>query len=279
MAGCIKINSEEKRRNLIAMLSGDVEMIESLLRQNNGKPLPVFDAGWGDDYFFFDSYQFCYVLYDALLYSNEEKDYRGRNIPEILDLHERMCGQVSHLDYGKIPFISWNDDNYLDEDEIAILKEGGASDLDIELTNAGIQYKEEKVIELLKKGASPYFINLTDCAGIESKEIHYGYYEVAMLLCHLDSEWCDQWDINGLSLLRKNINSLNDDDLELIVFDLFNAAASQRILYLVDKYITDEVRAKGEELMRKYDAYYPILRHKPEDNASILNDSGGTPKL
>ena len=261
------------------MLSGDVEMIESLLRQNNGKPLPVFDAGWGDDYFFFDSYQFCYVLYDALLYSNEEKDYRGRNIPEILDLHERMCGQVSHLDYGKIPFISWNDDNYLDEDEIAILKEGGASDLDIELTNAGIQYKEEKVIELLKKGASPYFINLTDCAGIESKEIHYGYYEVAMLLCHLDSEWCDQWDINGLSLLRENINSLNDDDLELIVFDLFNAAASQRILYLVDKYITDEVRAKGEELMRKYDAYYPILRHKPEDNASILNDSGGTPKL
>ena len=261
------------------MLSGDVEMIESLLKQNNGKPLPVFDAKWGNDYFFFDSYQFCYVLYDALLYSNEEKDYRGRNIPEILDLHERMCGQVSHLDYGKIPFISWNDDNYLDEDEIAILKEGGASDLDIELTNAGIQHKEEKVIELLKKGASPYFINLTDCAGIESKEIHYGYYEVAMLLCHLDSEWCDQWDINGLSLLRENINSLNDDDLELIVFDLFNAAASQRILYLVDKYITDEARAKGEELMRKYDAYYPILRHKPEDNASILNDSGGTPKL
>mgnify|MGYP006988834029 FL=1 len=261
------------------MLSGDVEMIESLLKQNNGKPLPVFDAKWGNDYFFFDSYQFCYVLYDALLYSNEEKDYRGRNIPEILGLHERMCGQVSHLDYGKIPFISWNDDNYLDEDEIAILKEGGASDLDIELTNAGIQHKEEKVIELLKKGASPYFINLTDCAGIESKKIHYGYYEVAMLLCHLDSEWCDQWDINGLSLLRENINSLNDDDLELIVFDLFNAAASQRILYLVDKYITDEARAKGEELMRKYDAYYPILRHKPEDNASILNDSGGTPKL
>ncbi len=59
---------------------------------------------------------------------------------------------------------------------------------------------------------------------------------------------------------------------KLIVFDLFNAAASQRILYLVNKYITDEVRAKGEELMRKYDAYYPILRHKPEDNASILND-------
>jgi hypothetical protein len=34
---------------------------------------------------------------------------------------------------------------------------------------------------------------------------------------------------------------------------------------LVDKYISDEARAKGEELMRKYDAYYPILRRKPEE--------------
>ena len=279
MASCIKINSEEKRRNLVAMLSGGVEMVESLLRQNNGKPLPVFDAGWGDDYFNFNSYQFCYVLYDALLYSNDERDYFGRNIPKMLNLHKRLCGQMRHLDYSEFPFISWNDDDYLDEDEIAILKGSGTSDIDIELTNAGVQHKEEKVIELLKRGASPYFINLTDYSGITNKEIHYGYYEVAMLLCHLDSEWCDQWDINGLSLLRKDINSLNDDDLELIVFDLFNAAASQRILYLVDKYITDEERAEGEELMRKYDAYYPILRHKPEDDASILNDSGGTPKL
>ena len=28
-------------------------------------------------FFYFDSCQFSYVLYDALLYSNEEKDYRG----------------------------------------------------------------------------------------------------------------------------------------------------------------------------------------------------------
>lgn len=63
------------------------------------------------------------------------------------------------------------------------------------------------------------------------------------------------------------------------MFGLFNAAASQKILYLVDKYITDEARAKGEGLMRKYDVYYPILWHKPEDDATILYDSGGTPKL
>ena len=125
MASCIKINSEEKRRNIVAMLSGDVEMVESLLRQNNGKPLLVFDAGWGDDYYYFDSCQFSYVLYDALLYSNEEKDYHGRNIPLILDLHKRLCGQIIHPDYSKFPFVSWNDDDYLDEDEIAILKEDG----------------------------------------------------------------------------------------------------------------------------------------------------------
>ena len=41
MASCIKINSAEKRRNLVAMLSGNVAKVESLLKQNNGKPLPV----------------------------------------------------------------------------------------------------------------------------------------------------------------------------------------------------------------------------------------------
>jgi hypothetical protein len=46
---------------------------------------------------------------------------------------------------------------------------------------------------------------------------------------------------------------------------LKDTAANQRILYLADKYISDEARAKGEELMRKYDAYYPILRRKPEE--------------
>jgi hypothetical protein len=30
----------------------------------------------------------------------------------------------------------------------------------------------------------------------------------------------------------------------------------------VDKYISDEARAKGEELMRKYDVYYPIIRRR-----------------
>ena len=262
MASCIKINSDEKRRNLVAMLSGDVEQVESLLKQNNGKPLPVFDASWGDEYFYFDSYLFSYVLYDALLYDNDDKDYRGRNIPEMLDLHKRLCEPMKHPDYSKISFVNYNDDEYFDEGDIEDLKKDGTRDIDIELTNEGIQHREEIVIELLKKGASPYFLNHWNWG---PNYQHYGYLEVAFLLCHLDSEWCDQWDIYGLTLLRKDIGSLDDEDLELIVFDLFNAAASQRMLYIIDKYITDEARAKGEELMRKYDAYHPILRRKPDE--------------
>lgn len=262
---CIKINTAAKRDVLVALLNGDVAKVETLLKQNNGKPLPVFDVAWGDDYYYFNSYQFVYVLYDALLYDNDDTDYRERNIPEMLNLHKRLCDRIKHPDYSKFSFVNYcyNDVDYFDEEDIADLKADGALDLDIELTNEGIRHNEEKVIELLKKGASPYFFNRWN---VNPNWEHYGYLEVAFLLCHLDSEWCDQWDHYGLTLLRKDINTLEDDDLETIVFALFNAAASQRILYLVDKYISDEARAKGEELMRKYDAYHTIIRRKPEDD-------------
>ena len=268
MASCIRITSEEMKRNLIAILSGDVKKIEELIIASHNHPIPIAVAEWGGENIYIDSFLFSYFLYDALMFDNDDTYYKGRNIPEMLDLHKRLCDPINHPDYSKYAFVSWNDWDYLDEDldkeEIALLKKDGARDIDLELTKAGTQHKEDRVIELLKEGATPYFLNLTEYLGQSNREIHYSYFEVAMLLSHLDSEWCDQWDIRGLTLLRKDISSLNDEDLELIVFDLFNAAASQRILYLVDKYISDEARAKGEELMRKYDAYYPILRHKPE---------------
>ena len=264
MASCIKLTSEEMKRNLITMLNGGVKRIEELIIASHNHPVPIAVTDWGGEKILIDSYLFSYVLYDALLFSDDEIDFRGRNIPEMLDLHKRLCGSMKHPDYGKIPFINYNDWDYFDEEDIEDLKKDGARDIDIELTNEGIQHREEKVIELLKKGASPYFFNRWNY-GRDYPDYHYGYMEVAFLLYHLDSEWCDQWDIRGLTLLRKDIDSLDDEDLELIVFDLFNAAACQRILYLVDKHISDEARAKGEELMRKYDAYYPILRCKPEE--------------
>ena len=262
MASWVKFTSKDMRNNLISMLSGDVKKVEGLIMASNNKPIPVASVSWGGELIMIDSYLFSYVLYDALLYDNDDTDYRGRNIPEMLDMHKRMCGEMKHPDYGKIPFVDYNNCVFFDEEDIADLKKDGASDIDIELTNEGIQHHEEKVIELLKKGASPYFLNRWNL-GREGEVYHYGYLEVAFLLCHLDSEWCDQWDLRALTLLRKDLKSLDEEDLGEIVHSLFDAAASQRILYLVDKYITHEARAKGEELMRKYNAYYPILRCKP----------------
>lgn len=267
MASWVTVDTGEMRMNLIAILSGDVEKVESLIKASNNQPLLVGYTEWGDERINIDSYLFSYVLYDALMFDRDDTDYRGRSIPEMLDIHKRLCGPMKHPDYGKIPFITWNDwDSYLDDDDIEVLKGDGVSDIDIELTNEGMLHNEERVIDLLKEGASPYFLNRTDSIGFEKqgKKYHYGYYEVAMLLCQLDSVWCDQWDIYELKLLRKDLDTLGNEDLGQIVWNLFDAAASQRILYLVDKYISDEARAKGEELMRKYDVFFQILRHRPE---------------
>lgn len=261
MASWVKFTSKDMKNNLISMLSGDVKKIKELINASNNKPIPIASVSWGGELIIIDSYLFSYVLYDALLYDNDDTDYRGRNIPEMLEMHKRLCGEMKHPDYGKIPFVRYNDWDYFDEEDIAELKEDGALDIDIELTNEGIQHHEEKVIELLKKGASPYFLNHWNY-GRNYKDYPYGYLEVAFLLCHLDSEWSDQWNVYGLTLLREAPESLDDEDLCRIVQSLFDAAASQRILYIVDKYITDEARANGEKLMRKYDSYYPILRRR-----------------
>ena len=238
MASCIKFTSEEMKRNLIAMLSGDVKKIEDLIHFSHNKPIPIASASWGGEIIIIDSYLFSYVLYDALLFDNDDTDYRGRNIPEMLDMHKRLCGEMKHPDYSKIPFVSYNDWDYF--------------------------YDEEDIAELKEDGATPYFLNRCNLIS-DDKDCHYGYLEIAFLLCHLDSEWCDQWELYGLTKWEKDINSLEDEDLEIISFAMFNAAASQRMLYIIDKYITDEARAKGEELMREYNAYYPILRHKPDE--------------
>lgn len=265
MASCIKINSAEKKRNLIAMLSGDVEQVELLLKQNDGKPLPVFDVVWGDQYYYIDSHQLAYVLYDALAYDDDQTWFKKRHIQELLDLHHRICPPLAHIDYSKFRFAHYSDDydDYplITEDEVETIIKDGANVQDIQLVNNAAWNREEDVIRLLKNGATPYFKDRGDC-----KEMHSGSYGmVAFLLKFLDAEWCDQWELYGLTKWEKDINSLEDEDLETISFAMFNAAASQRMLYIIDKYITDEARAKGEELMREYNAYYPILRHKPDE--------------
>ena len=86
-----------------------------------------------------------------------------------------------------------------------------------------------------------------------------------MTLSILDEEINYQWSCRGLNVLRGNVEELSIDSLERIVYCLFQVAACYRILYLVDKNISPSAKTKGEELMLKYDVYYPILDFKPDE--------------
>ena len=260
----IDVADSEMRRNTQIILNGKVEELKALLHKTHSIALPIATINWEGQHQLINSYQLVCALYDTYAYNKDQKWFEEHNILEILNVHKRLLPSIPHVDYNKIAFITWNDDEYYDEDDTEILLKSGVRKCDIDLTNYGMQHKEKKVIELLRNGASPYFKDVTNEAHLEDGKSHWYYENLAPLLCCLDSVWCDQWDIHGLTLLRKDISLLDDEDLELIVFDLFNAAASQRILYLVDKYISDEAREKGEDLMRKYDAFHPILRRKPE---------------
>ena len=67
-----------------------------------------------------------------------------------------------------------------------------------------------------------------------------------------------------MSELENNIDNLDDEELCRYLCYIFNAGSSMRMLYIIDKYLKDDVREKGTELLKRYDAYYPILRYRPE---------------
>ena len=257
------IDSLERKRNTVAMLSGDVKLVEELLKQSNGQPLPISDIQWFDKTYTVDSRQLATAMYDALSYDDYKDLFVSRHVQELLDLHQQLCPAAPRIDYGELEFIKWNDwGNYFDGDETQFLMDDGVRQIDIDLANAGIQHKEKEVISLLKAGASPYFLNRTDI-NTEVEPSAYGYFEVAPMLSILDSQMCDQWQFYGLSDFREDIQTLSKDSLELVVFCLFQAGAASRILHLVDKYITSSARMKGEAIMKKYHVNSPILKHTP----------------
>ena len=259
------IDSIEKRKNAVAMLSGDVRQVETLLRQTDGQPFPIVEIQWYDKVYNINSYELSVVLYDALRHDDFQDLFVSRHVQELLDLHKQLCPPMCRIDYGDLDFIQWNDwGDYFEEEETRILLDDGVRQIDIDLTNYGIQHKEKEVVRLLKDCASPYFLNRTDI-GINDKGVVYGYFEVAPMLSILENQMYDQWQFHGLSAFNGEVNGLSNDSLECVVFRLFQAAAGSRILYLVDKYITPLARAKGEELMKKYNAYYPMIRFNPNE--------------
>lgn len=257
----IRLTSSEMIRNAKAILGGNIEKVKKLIVESNNSPLPIAAIEWEGEKSSINSYQLAYALYDAYAYNSDQTWFESHNIKAILNLHKELCPYLPHIDYSLIGFISWNNFDLYDEDEIEMLLKSGVKKCDIELTNYGVQHKEKEVIELLQKGASPYYIDTTDDT-FEDKT-YLCYQNLATLLWRLDSTWCDQWELNFLPSYAEEIDSLDSEELSRLLCYLFNAGASMRMLYIIDKYIDDNVREKGAELLRRYDDYHPILRHKP----------------
>ena len=78
------------------------------------------------------------------------------------------------------------------------------------------------------------------------------YFDVAPMIevskRHSDDYWIEFIHDD----LESDICSLPVQTLEEVVEGIFNVAACERILHLTDKFISDEARAKGEELMLKH---------------------------
>ena len=253
------------RRNIVAMLTGDVKQVEELLGLNDNSPIPIATINWEGVETQVNSYTFSYVLYDAFRYEEQYNLFAARHIQELLNLHQRVCSPMPRPDYSHFNFLTCRGEIYSidDDDDIEILIRDGASQQDIELANSGMLYKEPKVVRLLENGASPYFINRKN-SDDEDDDKFFSYSEVAPLLSFLDMVISDQWQIDGLNSILDDKSFPYTNRLEDLLLGVFEIAASYRILYLVDKYITPEARKKGEELMKEYCAkIYPILIYNP----------------
>ena len=261
----IFVNSPEMRRNAQVMLSGRVDELKSLISQCDNQALPIASIKCDGIPCTINSYQLAYALYDTYAYDSDQTWFKEHHIMDMLNLHKSMCPYNSHVDYTKFDFISWNDCEFFYEDDIEMLLKSGVPQCDIDLANYGLQHKEKEVIDLLQKGASPYFKDVTDDINKDkSGLIDWHYNNLAPMPCVLNDVWCDQWALDGMSDFEENIDNLTDDELCMYLYCLFNAGASMRMLYIIDKYIRDDVREKGIELLKRYDAYFTLLHYKPE---------------
>lgn len=249
------------RHNLMAMLTGDVKQVEELLKQYNNNPIPIATINCEGVETQVDSNMFSYVLYDAFRYKGDYDLFGQRHIQELLDLHQRVCPPMPRPDYSKFDFLTYRGEIYSidDDNEIEMMIKDGASRQDIDLTNYGMIYKEDEMIWLLRSGFSPYFLDKRDLDD-EDDDCCYSYKEVAPLQSFHEMVISDQWESDGLDLLLDESSLPNTKRLEDILLGIFEIAASYRILYLVDKYITPEAREKGKKLMEEYCQHvYPIL--------------------
>lgn len=261
--GCLKIVNERMRNAVVSTLSGNVETMKDMIISNHFSPIEI--AHWSGERRgvntngTLNSYQLAQAMSDAL---QRDKLYLSLNVDAMWQLHKDLLPGIERTSYDQLGFVIWNwfdrpgDNPYFDEEEEKDLFTTGVPNRDICLTNYGIQHMENEVIELLKAGASPYFLvtapSCTEMYVDKDGVPRHTYFDVAPMIevskMHSDDYWIEFIHDD----LESDICSLPVQTLEEVVEGIFNVAACERILYLTDKFISDEARAKGEELMLKH---------------------------
>lgn len=255
--------SENSRKAVVAMLTGDITSLENMLNANKCSPIQLFrwtgDRRGVSNEGVIDSFHFSYAMFDAL---KNDKLFNKLNIAEMWELHQKLMPNIERTCYDQFGFIVWNwmeepgDNPYFDEEEEQELVNSGIKLEDVRLTNAGIQHMEKELISLLKAGASPYFLimvpDIMETYINATGELQHTYFDVAPMLDIIKLHSADSWyDYIGDSF-KKDIHSLDTSSLEWLVEGIFNVAACERILHLTDKYICDDARLEGEKLMLEY---------------------------
>ena len=250
------------RNVVVATLTGNVSTMSEILSSNGS---PVIVAHWSGERRglcsegTLDSLQLAQAMNDSL---RRDKLYKPLNVEAIWHLHRSLFPDMKRTSYDQFGFIIWNwmdepgDNPYFDEDDEVELMETGVEKRDICLANFAIQHMENEVVDLLKAGASPYFLVTTPLR----TEIHYDkegvlrhtYFDVAPMLDVTKMHSVDYWFQFIGDNLEKEIASLPISTLEEVVEGLFNVAACERILYITDKFISEDARKKGEIMMMEH---------------------------
>ena len=261
--GCLKIVNERMRNAVVSTLSGNVETMKDMIGSNHFKPIEI--AHWSGERRgvnangTLDSFQLAQAMSDAL---QRERLYSSFNVEAMWQLHKDLLPGLERTSYDQLGFIIWNrfdrpgDNPYFDKEDEKELLTTGVSPKDISLTNFGIQHMEKEVVELLKAGASPYFLvtapSCTEMYVDKDGVPRHTYFDVAPMIEVSKRHSNDYWIEFIHGDLEGDICSLPILKLEEVVEGIFNVAACESILYLTDKFISDGARAKGEELMMKY---------------------------
>ena len=203
--GCLKIKTEEMHKAIVATLTGNVAAMREILSTNGG---PVIIAHWSGERRgvssegILNSFQLAQAMNDSLLH---DQLYKTLRVEDMWNLHKELFPNIKRTTYDQFGFIIWNwmdepgDNPYFDEDDEEEFAGTDVDQRDICLANYAIQHMEKEVVELLKAGASPYFLVTTP----SRTEIHYdkdgvlrhSYFDVAPMLevtkLHSDDYWME----------------------------------------------------------------------------------------